>query len=652
MKSYRWIALLVLLLAGALMALGPAEQPRSQTNTLPDGTDSKIVAEVLAQQRGQQAQTAIVLVEGDQEGERLDVAALHPLAERAGGPMIPNSDGSAAVIPVEFTAQDASDNAQQVATLRKELQQQAPPGVRTTVTGPSAVQADLAAVFEGANFLLLGVTALIVALLLIVTYRSPVLWLIPLLVIAVADRLAQVSFTWVLDAAGVTWDESTSGILSVLVFGAGTNYALLLISRYRDELTRHECRFEAMAAAWRPTLRAVSMSALTVVLGVACLLLSAVPNTRGLGVGSMVGIVIAWVFGALVLPGILVFFGRWIFWPRRPAVGQSSSHGVWDRVSTLVRRQPVAVFASSLVLLGLLSAGALGITTGLRQSDQFIDTPESISAAQRLEERFPGQDATPAQVVFGDDSQRAGLAEALQRAGATVQPQRPGDGQGEYSVLTVAGLDTAQLREVVSASPVPDAKVGGQDAQLYDQNISAARDRMLIFPAVLLVVFLVLMVAFRSLLAPLVMVATVLLTNVAALGLGWWISRGVFGFDVFADTTPLYAFVFLVALGIDYTIFLIARAREEAQTVGTREGVLRSLSATGGVITSAGVLLAAVFAALGVLPLVVLAQLGIVIFVGVLLDTLVVRTLLVPATVQLLGERFWWPGVVGKRRSG
>ena len=636
MKAFRWLALLLILLAGAAMGIGAAEKPDASTATLPDGADSKFVAEVLEQRPGDESQAAIVFLKTS-DGQRLNIGELQGLAKEAGGPLIPNEDGSAAIIPVDIPNEGLQENSEKVLDMREEIAGKVPDGVESYITGPAAVNADLSAVFSGANFMLLGVTALIVAILLIVTYRSPILWIIPLLVIGVADRLAQTAFTWVLDLFGQTWDESVSGILSVLVFGAGTNYALLLISRYRDELHKHESRFEAMAAAWGPTVKTVSMSALTVVLGVACLMFSAVPNTRGLGLGSIVGILIALLFGAFVLPGILVLFGRWIFWPRKPKVGDESEHKLWDRVGGMVRKRPAAVAIVALVFLGVSCLGALGSHTGLTQSDQFIDTPESISSAELLAEKFPGQDATPANVITKDSGP---LTSFLEDKGALVQPAEPA---GEWEVLQVSGPDTAELRAWLADSQFDDAKVGGQDAQLYDQELNSGDDRMLIFPMVLLLVFMALVVVLRSLLAPLIMVASVLLTNVAALGLGWWISKYVFGFEAFADTTPLYAFVFLVALGIDYTIFLITRAREEAKEIGTKEGVLRSLSATGGVITSAGILLAAVFAALGVLPLVVLAQVGIVIFIGVLLDTLIVRTVLIPAIVQLLGERFWWP---------
>ncbi|MFC6145366.1 MMPL family transporter [Corynebacterium nasicanis] len=633
-RAFRWLALLLIALAGAAMSFGSAATPTDPTAMAPDDVDSTAVARLLQERPGDNGGAALVLFSSD---DPLDLAALAPRAAELGGPLIPNDDMTAALVPVEVHSTGLTDNVDKITELRAAASADLPAGVTAQVTGPAAIEGDLSGVFSGANLMLLAVTGIIVAVLLIVTYRSPVLWILPLLVIGIADRVANTTYTWALDALGAVWNESTAGILSVLVFGAGTNYALLLISRYRDELHRHEDRFAAMARAWGPTVKTIFASAVTVILGVACLLLSAVPTTRGLGLASMFGIGIAFLFATLVLPGVLLFFGRWIFWPRIPREGTEIRHHFWDRVGGLVRSRPALVSIVAVMLLGIACLGALQIRTGLTQAEQFIDTPESITAAELLEEKFPEQNATPA-IVATREAPR--VTAVLEESGASVTPQEPAGG---WEILQVSGGTTEELRQTLDGT---DALVGGQEAELHDTEKSAAADRTLIFPVILLVLLFALMILLRSVLAPLIMTATVLFTNVAALGLGWWISTGILGFSSFDALTPLYSFVFLVALGIDYSIFLITRAREEAREVGTKEGVLRSLSATGGVITSAGILLAAVFAALGVLPLVVLAQVGIVIFIGVLLDTLVVRTILIPALVQLLGEKFWWPGRV------
>ncbi|MGP6172935.1 MMPL family transporter [Corynebacterium sp. A21] len=622
------------------MGIGPAATPDNPTGMLADDADSTQVSRILENSEETGANTAIVFFTS--EDGPLDLAAIGAKAADLGGPAIPSEDGTSAITPLTIDSASLSGNSEKIKELRAQASADLPEGITAQVTGPAAISADLSGVFEGANFLLLGVTGLIVAVLLIFTYRSPVLWIIPLLVIGIADRVAATSFTWVLDALGITWNESTAGILSVLVFGAGTNYALLLISRYRDELHRTPDRFEAMSRAWVPTAKTVLASGLTVILGVACLMFSHTAANRGLGAATMIGIVIAMLFALFALPGALVTFGRWVFWPRPPKTGTQVEHRFWDRVGALVRQNPRRVLVGSLVALAIACIGATQISIGLKQEDQFIDTPESIIAAAELSQSFPGQDATPAKVLTKTPE---AVNEVLAQSGVTVTPADPVDG---WSLFNVSGADTEELRNALAGT---DALVGGSDAELKDNQIFALQDALLIFPMVLLIVFLALVLLLRSFLAPLIMVATVLLTNVAALGLGWWISTGIFGFDTYADTTPLYAFVFLVALGIDYSIFLITRTREEARKIGTPEGVLTALSSTGGVITSAGILLAAVFAALGVLPLVALAQVGIVIFIGVLLDTLVVRTLLIPSVVQVLGEKFWWPAKLDSRQD-
>lgn len=638
-KRARWLALLLLIISLGLMALGPYDTPNAATGTLPDGYESTLVAEQREQAQAAQSDNetgptgkenpAIVLYTGITPE---DMPTLQERAQTLGGPLIPNENADAALVLVQVESASLTDNVDAVTQLRDQASQDLPEGIDVAVTGPAAIEADLSGVFSGANFTLLAVTAIIVALLLVITYRSPVLWIIPLLVIGIADRLVATLYPRVLDAFGMIWNESTGGILSVLVFGAGTNYALLLISRYRDELTTTNDRFAAMAKAWKPTVMTILASATTVILGVLCLLASLTPTTRSLGAAAAFGIVIAFIFGAFVLPGVLVSFGRWIFWPKIPQQGDTTEHKVFDRIGATVAAKPVTVLVSSLIALGIMCSGALGITTGLTQSDQFIDTPESIAGAERLSEAFPDMSATPA-IIATEQSDEEAVRTRLDAAELTYRPTDDG-------MLQVSGATTEELREILSET---GALVGGPDAELYDTEQAAAHDRMIIFPLVLILMFIALIVLLRSFVAPLIMAASVLLTNVAALGIGWWVSHYIFGFERFDSTTPLYAFVFLVALGIDYTIFLVTRAREDSEKIGARRGILAALSSTGGVITSAGILLAAVFAALGVLPLVVLAQIGIIICLGVLLDTLIVRSLVVPALVQLIGEKFWWP---------
>ena len=688
------IAVLGFLIAGAgIGAWGEATNTPSSTATLVAGADSTRVVEL--QERLPQGgdSTAIAVFSADQGSLSADAltalcqafaaqlakapAASGPAAVSAPGPgspsdgslgcpvgaagpvpLILSTDRTAAIGVLPVAATGNAETSAAVATLRADLRAGAPEGVSVQVTGPAAIQADLGAVFNGADTRLLLATASVVALLLLITYRSPLLWVVPLLVVGAADRLAGVVATHVMAATGVQWDESTIGILSVLVFGAGTDYALLLISRYRDELRTTGDRYAAMARAVRYAGEAVLASATTVVLGLLTLVLSVVPTTRGLGVACAVGVVVAMVFALVVLPTTLVLFGRWIFWPVVPHEGHAqavdSQRSVWHRVGMRVGARPVVFVVAGLAVLGALSLGLTQVRTSLPTSEQFLQKPEAIAAADRIAQSFPAGSADPTVVV----TRTASVQQVVQQAGtvpgvASATPGRAGDGVAQVDVVLDSASGSPQAEQAVTAlraslDGIPDTYVGGSEAQAVDAASGAARDRLVLFPLILGLVLVALVVLLRSAVAPLVLVATVVGTYLAAMGASWWIFSGVFGFTGMADTVPLIAFLFLVALGVDYNIFLVTRAREEAHRHGPRDGMLRALTATGGVITSAGILVAAVFAVLGVLPLVVLAQIGIVICVGVLLDTLLVRTVLVPALAILLGGRFWWPRSVAQ----
>ena len=663
-------ALLPLLLGVWLIAaLGTADRTIGVDDNLPAGSGVAEAALLAERLPDESTDTAIVLwtaESGELDGADLQalagVVADLPGAAPDAAP-IPSEDGTAALLPLELASGSATDTADAVEELREQLDASAPEGVEAQVTGPAAVQADLAKVFEGADLTLLATTAAVVTVLLVLTYRSPILWVVPLVVVGTADRLATVLATHVLELTGIAWDESTTGILSVLVFGAGTDYALLLISRYRDELRQEESRHVAMARALHRTAEAVLSSSVTVVVGVLTLLLSLTPATRGLGLASAVGITVAAVMVLVALPAALVLFGRWIFWPRVPRVGSAATVDtarLWRTVGRGVAARPATVALASGLLLVLVALPALGIKTGLSQSEQFLDEPEAITASERLGESFPSGTTEPARVLSTADPQQ--LLQAVEGAPAVASARISAEGGGVVQVDAVLdaqpGTEDARdavvdLRDTLDSADLDgETHVAGSDASRVDEGDAASRDRLLIFPLILGLVLLALIGLLRSLVAPVVLVATVVATYVAALGISWVLFTQVLGFEALDAGTPLIAFLFLVALGVDYNIFLVTRAREEAETHGTQEGVLRSLAATGGVITSAGVLLAAVFATLGVLPLVVLAQLGVVICVGVLLDTLLVRTVLVPAIAVRLGERFWWPRRVGPAASG
>ena len=665
-----WLVALVPLLL-AILAIGfvpEGEHEARATDSLPKGADSTLAVQLAERLPADEGQVAHVLWTGDGELGQADVdavteqaTALQPSGQAQGEqaqgeqpqgpPLVVSDDGTAALAVVPVVSSSNTDNIDKVEELRDRLRADVPDGLDVQVTGPAAIQADIGQVFDGADLRLLLSTAAVVAILLILTYRSPVLWLVPLTVVGIADRFAAIAATNVLELTGLAWDESTVGILSVLVFGAGTDYALLLISRYRDELKTTESRHEAMAHALARTTEAVLSSATTVVLGLLTLLLSAIPTTRGLGVACAVGIVIAATFALVVLPAALVLFGRWIFWPRVPHVGDAvlvDSQSIWRRVGNAVAGRPRTFVVGTLAGLAVLATGTLSISTGLDPADQFLQEPEAISAAQRLAESFPAGTTDPVQVITRADPEQV-LAAVEEVDGTTsARITSRGDGVAGIDVVPDAqpGSDTAArvVADVRSAvAGFDDTHVGGGDAEAVDEQEYAASDRLLILPLILLLVLGALVLLLRSVLAPILLVATVVATYAAAMGASWWLFRAVFDFAAMDSGVPLLAFLFLVALGVDYNIFLVTRAREEAHEHGTRTGMLRALTATGGVITSAGILLAAVFAVLGVLPLVVLAQLGAIIFVGVLLDTLVVRTVLVPALALTLGERFWWP---------
>ncbi|MGG5258437.1 MMPL family transporter [Phycicoccus avicenniae] len=667
MVTRRWVAgllaLAALLGAGALIGVvGQAEKPDGTLTALPLDSDSRAAAELRQALPEADGSAAVVLFARDGKLTEADTAAVEKAARSLPGaqgiPPQVSEDGTAAVVVVPVASGDATRTADLVAEIRSAAKAGLPDGLTAQVTGPAAIQADLAGVFDGANTRLLLATASVVALLLVITYRSPVLWLVPLTVVGIADQLAAVAATRTLALFDVAWDESTVGILSVLVFGAGTDYALLLISRYRDELRTTEDRRAAMAHALRRTTEAVVSSASTVVLGLLTLLLSAFPATRGLGLACAVGVVVAAIFALVVLPAALVVFGRWVFWPKVPHVGSAGladARSPWRRVGDAVARRPVAVAAVVLVALGVAAGGITQIKAGLSTADQFLDTPESITASQRYGESFPAGSVDPVVVMTrGDEAAGKALAEKVSAVDGVESARVAASGGGVVEVDAVLAGDPGSdevrdnvvaLREALADSR--DTHVGGTEAEAVDTADASNRDRALILPLILGLVVLALGGLLRSVVAPVVLVATVVGTYLASLGASWVLFTQLLGFERLDEGVPLLAFVFLVALGVDYNIFLVTRAAEESRGHGPREGMLRALAATGGVITSAGVLLAAVFAVLGVLPLVVLAQLGVIICVGVLLDTLVVRTLLVPALAVKLGDRFWWPRKVG-----
>ena len=593
-----------------------------------------------------------------------DLAAAQQARDRMAGvtgvlaapaaPVIPATDGGAAVAPVslqpDLTGFALSDT---VNGLRDAARDGLPDTLVANVTGGPAFGADIANSFAGANINLLVVTGTVVALLLIITYRSPVLWLVPLAVIAFADRIAAVAGAAVAEAAGLGGDGSTSGITSVLVFGAGTNYALLLISRYREELRRNPDHRQALRIAVRFAGPAIVASNATVVLALLSLLLAVSPTTRSLGVQAASGLLVAAVFVLLVLPPLLALFGRTLFWPFVPRADypQDTGTGAWHRVADWVSGHAGRVAVASVAVLGVLATGLIGVPVGLSLIDQFRVRADSVDGFRTLSAHFPGGLTDPTRVIARtEDTDAVAAAIAATPGIASVTPAGVSDsGLSQWQVVLDAApaseaafTTVAALRDSVRSAD-PDALVGGSDATALDTRDTAVRDRRVVIPAILAVVLAVLYVLLRAALAPAVLVAATALSTMAALGMGGWISVHLLGFPALDNTTPLFAFLFLVALGVDYTIFLVTRAQEETPLHGTRGGIVRAVSATGAVITSAGIVLAAVFAVLGVLPLIALTQLGIIVGLGILLDTFVVRTVVIPALFTLIGPRIWWP---------
>jgi len=579
-------------------------------------------------------------------------------AEVMGEPFVPpaaiSEDGTTALITVPLDATDDFElTTERVETMRELAPESMPGGLNVYVTGPEAFIKDVGSIFEGADFLLLAFTAGVVAVLLLVTYRSPVLWLIPLAVVGTADGMAGILARRVADLLGFVPDGSVTGILSVLVFGAATNYALLLIARYREELLNFEDRREAMRVAIRGAGPAILASGSTVAVALALLLLAEIEGRQVLGLVSAVGIVVAMIAGLLVLPSALVVFGRWIFWPFVPKVGGKNPYekSIWSKLGTAVSKKPLAVAAIGVAILGGLASGGLGIKNGLSATEIFIEKPEAVLGQEVLADAFPAGSATPTIVVVESDY----VDEARELVDIPgVAEISDGQSDGNYSELRLvldAEPESTEALQLVrdlrtTLDSLPEgvvALVGGQDASTLDVTDATARDQALLVPLILISVFLILILLLRSLAAPIFLMIAVVGSFFSALGASWLIFQFVFGFPALDLTVLILAFLFLVALGVDYSIFLVTRAQEEARTIGTRAGMRKALGATGGVITSAGILLAAVFTVLGVLPLIALAQVGTIVGIGVLLDTLLVRTIIVPALAFVTGKKFWWP---------
>ena len=655
---------------------------------------------------------------------------------------IPSQDGKAVLIAVPLNAdlaQEKVDGDLVLSNVTASLRDAATnvTGLTVNVTGPAGILTDLISVFGAIDTTLLGATALIVAIILIFVYRSPFLWLIPLVSAGMALSVASAIVYILAKNEVLVLNGQSQGILTVLVFGAGTDYALLMVARYREELHHHALHTDAMKAAWRGVVEPIVASAATVIIGLLCLLLSELNSNRSLGPVGAAGIIGALVVMLTFLPALLVIPsivlpilaflvptviglglsfvvdvpvgpfaavggvlalvtivgwvvfgimrirrpewgpfsrakfppGRWAFWPKVPSEGEEDERlsGLWSRLAGRIGKRPRQTWIITTIAMLILAAFTFTLKAdGITTTEAFVERTDSVIGQDELAAHFPGGLGTPAIIIANEAQADAvaavaagtpGVADVIQYTGipagvpgAEQAPVKVVDGRVQLQVTLADAADSPQAIEVISllrtnvhAVEGADALVGGQTASQLDVDEASLHDRNLIIPVVLLVIFGILMLLLRSIAAPLLLIGTVVLSFFATLGLCAIFFNNVFGFAGADTSFPLFAFVFLVALGVDYNIFLMTRVREESVKLGTRAGILKGLTVTGGVITSAGIVLAATFLVLGVLPLVFLREIGFAVAIGVLLDTFIIRSTLVPALSYDIGKKIWWP---------
>ena len=663
-----WIA--VVAVAGPLAGKLNGAQKNDASAWLPKDAESTRVIELARRFTPSDTLPAVVVYErpgpitrADQARAAADAkrfAGLDHVSGKVVGP-VPAGDGRAlqVIVPIEMGGGGWNDLAPVVKEVRSIANAS---GGSVHVTGPAGYATDFANVFSGFDSTLLYITAAIVIVILLLTYRSPVLWILPLTCVFIALTAAQAVIYLLARHAGLTVNGQSAFILTVLVFGAGTDYALLLTARYREELRRHADRHQAMATALRRAAPAIIASAATVVLSLLCLLVAELNSTKSLGPVMAIGVAVGLCAMITLLPALLVIFGRWVFWPLRPTLGSAepTERGLWARIGRRMARRPRLVWLVTAVVLGSL---ALGVTqleaNGLQGKDSFRTDPEAVTGEAVLARHFPAGAGNPVQVI-GKAEAAGQLQSAVSATPGVTAVTRPVvkdgyayvEGTLTSSADSQAGFDTVdRLRASVHAIPGADAKVGGGSAVNLDIQRATRHDRNLVVPLVLVVVLIILGLVLRAIVAPLLLVATVVLSFGAALGVSAVAFEHVFGFAGADPAFPLWTFVFLVALGTDYNIFLMTRVHEETRRYGTRRGALIGLAATGGVITSAGVVLAGTFAALGTLPLVFITEIGFAVAFGVLLDTFVVRSVLVTALNLDVGRWIWWPSSLHRKRD-
>ncbi|OIJ65615.1 MMPL family transporter [Streptomyces mangrovisoli] len=677
-RRTKWVVvavwLVVLVLAAPLGSKLSDAQDNDAQSWLPGSAESTQVLSLSEKFRPEQAPAVVVyarpggLTPADRQrivGDAAELRTLHDHGIRGAAVQGPVYDRAAApraaeiYVPITMGPTGWKRVAPAVDSVR-DVVGTGSQGLAVHITGPGGIAADSSKAFAGIDSTLLFAAMAVVIVMLLLTYRSPTLLFVPLIGVVVALFTAQALIYLLARHAGLTVNGQSAGILTVLVFGAGTDYALLLVARYREELRRHEDRHEAMELAMNRAGPAVLASGATVVLSMLVLLVAEMNSTRGLGPVAAIGVSVALAAMLTLFPALLLLFGRWIFWPAVPHFGSAdpSGHGLWARMGRNFARRPRLVWAVTAGVLAVLSLGLFQLRAdGISNADSFTDRPDSIVGQQVSARYFPAGSGDPMVIVSDRDRAKEvgrtvatdpGVVAASVGVPAGTAPEY--DGKVLLEATTRAPADSAaakatveRVREAVHAVPGAQARVGGGTAALLDMENAQAHDNYVVIPVVLAVVLLVLSVLLRALVAPLLLVATVMLSLASALGLSALAFRHVFDYAGEDVAFPLFVFVFLVALGIDYNIFLTTRIREEAAREGTRPAVVTGLATTGAVITSAGLVLAGTFAALGTLPVVGFAEIGFAVAVGVLLDTFVVRSVLVTSLFLDVGRKVWWP---------
>ncbi|WP_405582424.1 MMPL family transporter [Streptomyces sp. NBC_01092] len=629
---------------------------------LPASADSTQVARIQEQLPGGESTEMVVvyhrdagLTAGDRAtaaGQIERIAGAHKLTGEPRG--IPSQDGTTLMYPIASTEPGTDEKARDLLVNDVRDVARGDDGLSVDVGGSGALATDASEVYNSLDGPLLYTTAAVVALLLILIYRSPFLWLVPLTVAGMADYLSMGVAYGLNQGFGTSVSGQSSGIMTILVFGAGTDYALLLVSRYREELRRIERPYDAMVAALKGCGPAVLASSGTVAAGLLCLLAADLNSSRGMGPLGTVGVLCALLAMLTLLPAILVLLGRRVFWPLVPRYGSTpkARRSLFTAMGGSAGRRPLTVLAGGAVLLGALALGTLNLPGTLKQEDSFTSKPDAVAAMETLARAYPERGTQPISVITQDDRAHATLASIRGTRGVeSAEEGRTGDGWTEISVLATAPPQSAGETATIEAlrEKLDGSYVGGASAEQLDLKDTNARDRLVVVPIVLLSVLLILVALLRSLVAPLILVAAVVAVWGAALGIGGLVFGPVFGFEGTDPGLGLLSFVFLVALGVDYGIFLMHRMREES--LNGAEPVAAALTAlrtTGGVIASAGLVLAATFAVLTSMPMLQLVELGFVIAVGVLLDTFLVRTYLVTSASVALRRRMWWPGALSR----